>query len=115
VPWAARSPRWPAIGYRQRLVKGGRMVTVGLSGGTLAAIAASIVHGSRRIRTFSANFGTALLRDVAGYVTSRALRPVVDGVYPLADIASAHRAFEQGGVMGKHVVAVTGENTRERG
>jgi NADPH:quinone reductase-like Zn-dependent oxidoreductase len=93
--------------YRRRLTDGGRMVTVALSGAALAAIAASTVHGGRRIRAFSANPDTALLRDVAGYVNLGALRPVVHGVYPLADIASAHRAFEQGGALGKHVVAVS--------
>jgi NADPH:quinone reductase-like Zn-dependent oxidoreductase len=92
--------------YRSRLAKGGRMVTVGLSASALAAIAASSVHGSRRIRTFSANPETSVLRDVAGHVTSGALRPVIDSVYPLADIAAAHEAFERGGVVGKHVVTV---------
>ncbi|CAM5611620.1 Dehydrogenase OS=Streptomyces antimycoticus OX=68175 GN=SSPO_092050 PE=4 SV=1 [Streptomyces antimycoticus] len=83
------------------------MVTVGLSGSALAAIAASSVYGARRIRTFSANPETAVLRDMAGHVASGALRPVVDSVYPLAEIAAAHQAFERGGVLGKHVVAVT--------
>jgi NADPH:quinone reductase-like Zn-dependent oxidoreductase len=92
--------------YRSRLAKGGRMVTVGLSPSALAAIAASSVHGSRRIRTFSANPDTRVLRDVADLVTSGALRPVIDSVYPLADIAAAHEAFERGGVVGKHVVTV---------
>jgi NADPH:quinone reductase-like Zn-dependent oxidoreductase len=93
--------------YRSRLAKSGRMVTIELSAPALAAIAASSVHGARRIRTFSAQPGTALLRDVAGYVASGALRPVVAAVYPLADIATAHQAFERGGVVGKHVVAVS--------
>ncbi|MFH0177934.1 NAD(P)-dependent alcohol dehydrogenase [Streptomyces cacaoi] len=93
--------------YRSRLAKGGRMVTVGLSAGALAAIAASSVHGSRRIRTFSANPDSAVLRDLADHVTSGALRPVVDSVYPLADVAAAHEAFERGGVVGKHVIAVS--------
>ncbi|MCX5243444.1 NADP-dependent oxidoreductase [Streptomyces prunicolor] len=92
--------------YRGRLAKGGRMVTVGLSPSAIAAIAASSVHGSRRIRTFSANPETPVLRDVADRVTSGALRPVIDSVYPLADIAAAHQAFERGGVVGKHVVTV---------
>ena len=92
--------------YRSRLAKGGRMVTVGLSPSALAAIAASSVHGSRRIRTFSANPESPVLRDVADLVTSGALRPVIDSVYPLADIAAAHEAFERGGVVGKHVMTV---------
>jgi NADPH:quinone reductase-like Zn-dependent oxidoreductase len=95
--------------YRSRLAKGGRMVTVALSPGALAAIAASTVYGARRIRTFSANPDSAVLRDLAGQVTAGALRPVVDSVYPLADIAAAHQAFERGGVVGKHVVAVSAE------
>ena len=64
------------------------------------------IHGSRRIRTFSANPDTALLDDLAGYVAAGALRPVVSGVFPLADIAAAHQAFSQGGILGKHVIAV---------
>ena len=59
------------------------MVTVGLSASALAAIAVSTVHGSRRIRTFSANPDTAILEDLSGYVASGALRPVVSGVFPL--------------------------------
>ncbi|MDQ0596378.1 NADPH:quinone reductase-like Zn-dependent oxidoreductase [Streptomyces canus] len=93
--------------YRRRLTKGGRMVTVGLSAGALAAIAASSVYGARRIRTFSANPETAMLRDLADHVTSGALRPVVDSVYSLADIAAAHQSFERGGGVGKHVVEVS--------
>ena len=92
--------------YRRRLIIDGRMVTVGLSAAALAAIAVSTVHGSRRIRTFSANPDTALLRDLAGQVASGALHPVVSGVFPLADIAAAHRAFSRGGTLGKHVIAV---------
>ncbi|MFD9739463.1 zinc-binding alcohol dehydrogenase family protein [Umezawaea sp. NPDC059074] len=92
--------------YRRRLTRGGRMTTIGLSGPAIAAIAASTVHGSRRIRAFSANPDTVLLNDVADLVATGALRPVVNGVFPLADIASAHRAFERGGVVGKQVVTV---------
>jgi hypothetical protein len=46
------------------------MVTIGLSGPAFAAIAASTVHGSRRIRAFSADPGEAVLRDLAAYVAS---------------------------------------------
>jgi NADPH:quinone reductase-like Zn-dependent oxidoreductase len=95
-------------GFRGTLAKGGRMVTIGLSGAAIAAIAASTVHGGRRIRAFSANPDAAVLRDVAGFVDAGHLRPVVVGVHPLADIASAHRAFERGGALGKHVLAVAG-------
>ncbi|MET8964282.1 NADP-dependent oxidoreductase [Streptomyces sp. NPDC004074] len=92
--------------YRHRLAKEGRMTTVGLSASALAAIAASSVYGSRRIRTFSANPDSAVLRDLADHVALGALRPVVNGVYPLADTAAAHQAFERGGVVGKQVIRV---------
>jgi NADPH:quinone reductase-like Zn-dependent oxidoreductase len=82
------------------------MVTVGLSAFALAAIGLSTVHGSRRIRTFSANPDSALLEDLAGYVASGALRAVVNSVFPLAEIAAAHQAFSRGGILGKHVIAV---------
>jgi NADPH:quinone reductase-like Zn-dependent oxidoreductase len=92
--------------YRRRLTKHGRMATVGLSASALAAIGLSTIHGSRRIRTFSANPDTALLRDLAAHVASGALRPVVSSVFPLADITAAHQAFSRGGILGKHVIAV---------
>jgi NADPH:quinone reductase-like Zn-dependent oxidoreductase len=94
--------------YRRRLTNPGRMVTIGLSGAALAAIAASSLYGARRVRTFSANPDAAVLRDLADYVTHGALHPVVHSVYPLADIALAHQAFERGGVVGKHAVTVSG-------
>jgi NADPH:quinone reductase-like Zn-dependent oxidoreductase len=92
--------------HRRRLARNGRMVTVGLSASALAAIGLSTIHGSRRIRTFSANPDTALLRDLAGHVVSGALRPVVSSVFPLADIVAAQKAFSQGGILGKLVIDV---------
>jgi NADPH:quinone reductase-like Zn-dependent oxidoreductase len=94
--------------YRGRLGKGGRMVTVALSAAALAAIAASSVHGSRRIRTFSANPDSALLSATAEYAATGSLRPVIGTVHPLAEVAAAHESFERGGGMGKHVITVTG-------
>jgi NADPH:quinone reductase-like Zn-dependent oxidoreductase len=96
--------------YRRRLTPGGRMVTVGLSGPAIAAIAASTVFGSRRIRTFSANPRTAQLADLAEQVASGAIVPVIDGVHPLDDIASAHRAFDKGGALGRQVVQIVPTN-----
>ncbi|WP_432092953.1 NAD(P)-dependent alcohol dehydrogenase [Streptomyces sp. bgisy100] len=95
-------------GYRRRLTRDGRMATIALSASSVAAIAASTVHGSRRIRTLSSDPDAAVLRALAGHVASGGLRPVVDSVYPLTDIAAAHQAFERGGVVGKQVVTVSG-------
>lgn len=94
--------------YRRTLARGGRMVTVAISGPALAAIAWSSLHGPRRVRTFSANPDTALLDCVAAYVDTGQLRPVVAATYSLADVADAQRAFERGGHLGKLVLAVPG-------
>lgn len=95
-------------GFRRRLTRTGRMVTVGLSGPAIAAIAASTVHGSRRIRTFSANPRTQQLAELAEQVTAGAIVAVIDRVHPLAEIASAHRAFDRGGALGRQVVQIGG-------
>ena len=97
---------WGTVHPRERHITGAAAEYVTVP--ALAAIGLSTIHGSRRIRTFSANADTALLRDLAGYVTSGALRPVVSGVFPLAEIAAAHQAFSRGGILGKHVIAVAG-------
>ncbi|GGP37546.1 NAD(P)-dependent alcohol dehydrogenase [Saccharothrix coeruleofusca] len=96
--------------YRRLLRPGGRMVGITFDTDHLASslgyVLGSVVFGSRRVRFFSGNPRTPLFEDLAGYVESGAIRPVVDTVWPLADIAGAHRALEAGGVRGKHVVRV---------
>lgn len=96
--------------YRRLLRPGGRMVAIAFDLDrlvpSLAYLLGSVVFGSRRVRFFSGNPRTPLFEDLAGYVESGAIRPVVDTVWPLADIAGAHRALEAGGVRGKHVVRV---------
>ena len=100
--------------YRRRLTRSGRMVTVGLSGPAIAAIAASAVFGSRRIRAFSADPRTAHLNELAERVAAGAIVPVIDGVYPLADIASAHRAFDKGGAFGRQVVRIAESGSHDQ-
>ncbi|MFD5318756.1 NAD(P)-dependent alcohol dehydrogenase [Streptomyces sp. NPDC127098] len=96
--------------YRRLLNPGGRMVTVALDhrrpATTLGAIAASAVHGRARIRFFSGDPRRPLLDDLARHVTEGTLRPMVDTVFPLTEIAAAHRALTDGGVRGKYVVRV---------
>lgn len=96
--------------YRRLLAPGGRMVAIAFDADNVAAslsyILRSTVHGSRRVRAFSGNPRHALFAELTRYVESGDLRPVVDTVHPLAEIAAAHRALEAGGVRGKHVVRV---------
>lgn len=94
--------------YRRLLAPGGRMVAVSIGSFASALhILGSSVLGPRRTRFFSGNPKTALFADLAGFVERGEVRPVVDTVHELADIAKAHGALEAGGVRGKHVVRLT--------
>ncbi|WP_131120299.1 NAD(P)-dependent alcohol dehydrogenase [Lichenihabitans psoromatis] len=96
--------------WRRLLVPGGRMMAIvpdlehPLM--SMAYIAWSRVHGARRVRFFSDKPDTRLLTDLADYVRNGAIKPIVDRVYPMSDIAEAHRAMEIGGRRGKQVIRV---------
>ncbi|WP_282944102.1 NAD(P)-dependent alcohol dehydrogenase [Cellulomonas endometrii] len=93
--------------FRRLVAPGGRMVTIAAT--TLpaaAAVVASAVHGSRRVRFFSGNPTRTDLAALSEHVQQGHLRPVVATSWPLAQIADAHRAMEAGGAVGKHVVMV---------
>lgn len=96
--------------HQRLLAPGGRMVAItARSARAVLDIATSAVHGRRRIRFFSGNPTSALFADLTRYVDQGALRPVIDTVHPLADIAAAHRALEARGVRGKHIVCVVAD------
>ncbi|MEV6587022.1 NAD(P)-dependent alcohol dehydrogenase [Streptomyces acidicola] len=96
--------------YRRLLAPGGRMVAIAFDAENLAAslsyLLVSTVFGPRRVRFFSENPTRALIAELTRLTESGAIRPVVDTVYPLADIAAAHGALERGGVRGKHVIRI---------
>ncbi|MFF4398398.1 NAD(P)-dependent alcohol dehydrogenase [Streptomyces sp. NPDC001480] len=96
--------------YRRLLAPEGRMVAIAFDARNPAAsvsyLLASTVFGSRRVRFFSGNPTRRLFAELTRLTESGAVRPVVDTVYPLADIAAAHRALEQGGSRGKHVIQI---------
>ncbi|MFG6199874.1 NAD(P)-dependent alcohol dehydrogenase [Nonomuraea sp. JJY05] len=94
--------------YRRRLTPSGRMVAIAFdidrAAASLSYVAASAVHGRRRVRFFSGRPTHRLLADLTRYVETGAIRPVVDTVFPLEEIAKAHGALEAGGVRGKIIV-----------
>ncbi|MER5646382.1 NAD(P)-dependent alcohol dehydrogenase [Streptosporangium sp. NPDC002524] len=96
--------------FRRLLAPGGRMVSITFDSrhmlSSLSYILASTVFGTRRVRFFSGNPTHRLLADLTRLAENGALRPVVDTIHPLADIAEAHRALEAGGVRGKHVIRI---------
>lgn len=96
-------PRW-----RRLLAPRGRMAAIVPDPArplrSLATIAFSRIYGGRRVRRFSAKPDTVLLAQLADLVSRGVLRPMVDAVYPLSDIALAHAAFEAGGRRGKQII-----------
>lgn len=96
--------------FRRLLAPGGRMVAVSLDfarlGPGFAYLAASAVHGAQRVRFFRGDPHSDLFAELTRLVDSGDVRPVVDTVHPLEDIAAAHRALAAGGVRGKHVVRI---------
>ena len=97
--------------WRRRLARNGRMVAIvpdlRRPLRSMAYVNFSRIFGARRVRFFSAKPDTAVLMDLARYVSGGAVRPIVDSVYPLARVADAHRAFEVGGRRGKQVVRLS--------
>jgi NADPH:quinone reductase-like Zn-dependent oxidoreductase len=96
--------------YRALLAPGGRMIALRFDTAhpvrSLAGIAASVRHGRGRIRFMRGAPDSGLLAELARKADEGTLRPVVDTVYPLSEIAAAHRHLEAGGVRGKIVVTV---------
>lgn len=78
--------------YRALLTPRGRMVAIAFDidnvVSSIGYILASTVFCRRRVRFFSGKPTHRLLADLTGYVESGALRPAVDTVHPLADIAA---------------------------
>lgn len=96
--------------FRRLLTPHGRMVAISFDlehpVRSLDYIAANSIRRTRWIRFFSGNPKTPLFAELGRWVTAGAIRPQVDRVFPLSEIASAHRALENGGVRGKIVIEV---------
>lgn len=74
-----------------------------------AYLLASRIHGSRRVRFIQSPPTAELLTALAGYVDGKSVTPIIDSVYPLDDIAAAHRSLETSGGFGKRVIQVAPE------
>jgi NADPH:quinone reductase-like Zn-dependent oxidoreductase len=93
--------------YRRLLAPRGRMAAMSIgSPADIAYLLASGVHGSQRVRFVQSPPTAALLTDLAGYVEAKAVTPVIEAVYPLDDIAAAHRSLEKSGGFGKRVIQI---------
>lgn len=96
--------------FRRLLTPTGRMVAVSFDSNnmltSISYLLASTLFVRNRIRFFSGNPHDILFAELTRLTDSGAIRPVVDTVYPLADIAQAHKALEAGGVRGKLVIQI---------
>lgn len=99
---------YPALG--RHLAPAGRLIAITVDMtrpfADLAAIARSTVRGRRRARFFRGRPRTPLLAELARLAESGGVRPIVDEVYALDDVAAAHARLERGGVRGKIVIRV---------
>ncbi len=97
-------------GFRRLLAPGGRMVAISFDLSrpvrSLGYIAANSMRRTRWTRFFSGDPKTPLFAELGRWVSAGAIRPQVDRVFPLSDIAGAHRALENGGVRGKVVIEI---------
>lgn len=53
---------------------------------------------------FSNNPSADRIAELTRAAEAGTIRPVIDTVFPLHDIAAAHARLEAGGVRGKHVI-----------
>jgi len=86
--------------------KGGRILTVGNTGGPELSLDNRYIFG-KHLSILGSTMGT--IRDfttVMGLVFEGALRPVIDRVFPLEETASAQRRLEQGEQLGKIVLEI---------
>lgn len=107
----------------QALALGGRLISVGRLGGGAGTLDLELL-AFKRARVIGVTFRTRTLEEHASIVRGvawdllpamrgGALRPIVDRVYPLSDVAAAHARMAAGEHRGKLVVAV--ESERDRG
>jgi putative PIG3 family NAD(P)H quinone oxidoreductase len=111
--------------YLQRnvdlLAPDGRLVVIGLQGGTKAELdlsvmlpkRASIHAASLRARPVEqkARVVAGTLRDIWPLISSGLVKPVVDRILPLAEISEAHRIVGDNAHVGKVVLAVEAGST----
>lgn len=94
----------------------GRIVVIGMQGGTHAELDIGMLNRKRgsiiathlrnRPPAQKAEIVAAFARDVVPALAAGTMRPVIDRVFPLHEVAEAHRLLESGAVIGKVVLDV---------
>lgn len=94
----------------------GRIVVIGMQGGTHAELDIGMLNRKRgsiiathlrnRPPAQKADIVAAFARDVVPALAAGTMHPVIERVFPLHEVAEAHRLLESGAVIGKVVLDV---------
>lgn len=95
---------------RKHLKKDGRLVTIAVA--RMPSEIGSLIYGKRRTRLALAFSNHRRLDYLKKLVEENAVVPVIDSVYPLDQIAEAHKRAEKHGVFGKIVISIDPNLTR---
>ncbi|MGH7489642.1 MAG: zinc-binding dehydrogenase, partial [bacterium] len=88
------------------LAKGGRLVTCGATSGSAVTVNLRLVF-FKLLSILGSTMGSlAELHEIMKFVEAGKLRPVVDRVLPLAEVAEGHRILESREAFGKIVFEV---------
>ncbi|MFF0691324.1 NAD(P)-dependent alcohol dehydrogenase [Streptomyces tendae] len=94
--------------YQARLARGGRLVALSFDSdrvvSSMLGTALRAAAAPRRVKMFSNNPSADRIADLTRTVEAGTIRPVIDTVFPVHDIAAVHRRLESGGVRGKYVI-----------
>ncbi|WP_033284623.1 NAD(P)-dependent alcohol dehydrogenase [Streptomyces sp. NRRL F-525] len=98
--------------YQARLARRGRLIALAFDPDhivtSMLGTGLRAAARPRRVKLFSNDPSADRIAELARSVEAGDVRPVTDTVFPLADIAEAHRRLERGGVRGKFVIEVRG-------
>jgi NADPH:quinone reductase-like Zn-dependent oxidoreductase len=94
--------------YQARLNRRGRMVALAFDQDriltSMATTGLRAALSPRRMKLFSNNPSPARIAELTAFAEAGSIRPVIDTVYPIGDVAEAHRRLEAGGVRGKLII-----------
>lgn len=93
---------------RKHLTKNGRLVTIAVA--SFMGDIMSVFYGKRRTRLALGFSNHEILNYLAKMVNKREIVPVIDSVYPMEQIAEAHRRAEERGLLGKIVISIADNN-----
>ncbi|MER6443472.1 NAD(P)-dependent alcohol dehydrogenase [Streptomyces sp. NPDC001185] len=94
--------------YQAQLTRRGRLVALSFDSdrviSSLLGTALRAAAAPGRVKMFSNNPSAGRIAELTQAAEAGTIRPVIDSVFPLHDIAAVHSRLEAGGVRGKYIV-----------